>query len=64
MTHTEYLFSLERHGVKLGLENMRSLLRAAGDPHARLPVVHIAGTNGKGSVAAILDATPARIWCG
>lgn len=51
-----YLFDLERHGIKLGLDNIRALLRTAGNPHERYPAVHIAGTNGKGSVAAILDA--------
>jgi dihydrofolate synthase / folylpolyglutamate synthase len=51
-----YLRSLELHGIKLGLENIRQLLEAAGDPHTNLPTVHVAGTNGKGSVIATLDA--------
>ncbi len=52
----EYLFSLLMHGVKLGLENIRALLDAAGAPQDRYPTVHVAGTNGKGSVAAFLHA--------
>ena len=56
MTHREYLFHLEWHGIKLGLENIRHLLDAAGAPEKCYPVVHVAGTNGKGSVVAFLDA--------
>jgi dihydrofolate synthase/folylpolyglutamate synthase len=52
----EYLFSLERHGIKLGLENIAFLAEAAGNPERRYPSVHVAGTNGKGSVVALLDA--------
>ena len=56
MTSREYLFSLERHGIKLGLDNINTLLDAAGRPETRYPTVHVAGTNGKGSVTAMLDA--------
>lgn len=35
---------------------MRRLLRSVGDPQLRLPVVHVAGTKGKGSVSAMLAA--------
>jgi len=52
----EYLFSLERFGIKLGLDNITHLLEAAGNPHEQFPCVHVAGTNGKGSVIALLDA--------
>lgn len=51
-----YLFGLEQHGIKLGLENIRFLLAAAGNPQHRVPCVHVAGTNGKGSVAAFLSS--------
>ncbi|MCC6697916.1 MAG: bifunctional folylpolyglutamate synthase/dihydrofolate synthase [Candidatus Hydrogenedentes bacterium] len=54
MNARDYLASLEFHGIKLGLDNIRFLLNAAGDPHRRYPVVHVAGTNGKGSVVAML----------
>jgi dihydrofolate synthase / folylpolyglutamate synthase len=50
----EYLYGLQRHGIKLGLENSRGLMAALGDPHQTFRSVHIAGTNGKGSTAAIL----------
>lgn len=43
-------------GRKLGLSNMRSLLRRLGNPQEAFPAVHIAGTNGKGSVCAFLQA--------
>jgi dihydrofolate synthase/folylpolyglutamate synthase len=51
-----YLESLTLHGIKLGLQNMHVLVAAAGNPHGAYPSVHIAGTNGKGSVAAFLNA--------
>ena len=41
---------------KFGLDNIRSLAEALGQPHARIPCAHIAGTNGKGSTAALLDS--------
>ncbi|MEK7794831.1 MAG: folylpolyglutamate synthase/dihydrofolate synthase family protein, partial [Candidatus Hydrogenedentota bacterium] len=46
----------ELHGIKLGLGNITHLLRLAGDPQREFPTVHVAGTNGKGSVVAVLDA--------
>lgn len=49
----EYLLSLERHGIKPGLGRVAALCRALGDPHSSFRSVHIAGTNGKGSVAAM-----------
>ncbi len=56
MNAREYLASLEFHGVKLGLDNIRHLLAGAGNPHTLYPSVHVGGTNGKGSVLAMLDA--------
>ena len=55
-----YLHDLERFGIKLGLDNMRILLGALGDPHLAFPSVHVAGTNGKGSVSAMLAEIFAR----
>jgi len=52
----QYLFDLTLHGIKLGLENIQALCRAAGDPHLAYPTVHVGGTNGKGSVVAMLAA--------
>jgi dihydrofolate synthase/folylpolyglutamate synthase len=55
-----YLKALERFGVKLGLDNVRALLRALGDPQQAYPCLHVAGTNGKGSVCAILESVLRR----
>ncbi len=52
----DYLFSLQRVGIKLGLDNIRALLAAVGEPQTRWPAIHIAGTNGKGSSAAMLES--------
>jgi dihydrofolate synthase/folylpolyglutamate synthase len=52
----EYLFSLKAGGPKFGIDRMRLLVAALGHPERRQPVIHVAGTNGKGSVAAMLDA--------
>src|SRR6201984_2970912 len=41
---------------KFGLENIRILSTALGTPHLAIPCAHIAGTNGKGSTAAILES--------
>lgn len=49
-----YLYGLERFGMVFGLENISRLLRALGDPHNDLKVIHIGGTNGKGSVCAMM----------
>ncbi|HRI88786.1 MAG TPA: folylpolyglutamate synthase/dihydrofolate synthase family protein [Candidatus Hydrogenedentes bacterium] len=54
MSPRDYLASLEFHGIKLGLENIQLLLRAAGNPQHAYPTLHVAGTNGKGSVVAFL----------
>jgi dihydrofolate synthase / folylpolyglutamate synthase len=51
-----WLYSTQAAGVKLGLENVRRLLDALGNPHRQLACIHVAGTNGKGSVSAMLDA--------
>ncbi|MCH7940262.1 MAG: bifunctional folylpolyglutamate synthase/dihydrofolate synthase, partial [Candidatus Marinimicrobia bacterium] len=50
----EYIFGLERKGIKLGLDPTRRLLKSCGFPHRAQPLIQIAGTNGKGSTAAIL----------
>ena len=56
MTYQEaldYLTSLGRFGIKLGLERTEALLHALGDPPDLFQGVHVAGTNGKGSVCAM-----------
>lgn len=52
----EFLYGLQRFGIKLGLDNTRTLLERAGTPQQHFPCVHVAGTNGKGSTAAFLAA--------
>lgn len=42
--------------MRLGLDRVRALLAAVGEPHRAMPVFHVAGTNGKGSTCATLDA--------
>lgn len=51
-----HLFNRRRFGIKLGLENEEALLAAMGNPHARYPVIHVAGTNGKGSTCALITS--------
>lgn len=52
----DWLFGTQHRGVKLGLDNVRRLLAAMGDPQHDLRFIHVAGTNGKGSVCAMIDA--------
>lgn len=51
-----WIEALQRFGVRPGLERIRALLAALGDPQDALEVALVAGTNGKGSVTALLDA--------
>ena len=50
----EYIHAVQWAGHKPGLTRTRTLLAALGDPHKDLKFVHVAGTNGKGSTAAML----------
>ncbi len=52
----DYLFAQKAQGRKFGIDRMRALAAELGHPEAGLPCVHVAGTNGKGSVSAMLDA--------
>lgn len=52
----EYIHSCGRFGKKEGLSNMRALLNALGNPQDDLKCIHVAGTNGKGSVASMLSS--------
>ena len=49
------LFALETLGIKLGLEQIRALLEALGHPERSYPSLVVAGTNGKGSVTAMVE---------
>src|SRR6185436_5400886 len=52
----EYLFGLELFGIKFGLDNIRALVASLGHPDRTFQSVHLAGTHGKGSVTAFVDA--------
>ena len=55
MTPRERVFALEQFGIKLGLDHINLILDALDRPDGSWPSVHIAGTNGKGSVAAMVE---------
>ncbi len=63
----EYLFARTTGGYKFGLERTLALLDALGNPHRDVPVLHVAGTNGKGSAVAtaagLLRAKGLRVGC-
>ena len=52
----ECLYSLRLFGMKLGLENTRHLLRKLGHPEGKFFTIHVAGTDGKGSVCAMVHS--------
>jgi dihydrofolate synthase / folylpolyglutamate synthase len=52
----DFLFVRTTGATRLGLDRMEALMEALGDPHRRLRAFHVAGTNGKGSTCATLDA--------
>jgi dihydrofolate synthase/folylpolyglutamate synthase len=52
----DWLYGLQHFGIKLGLDNIRAVLEILEHPERSYASVHIAGTNGKGSVAAMVDA--------
>ena len=51
-----WLYGTQRFGIKLGLENVQRLLRQLNVPGKDQRIVHVAGTNGKGSVCAMIDS--------
>jgi dihydrofolate synthase/folylpolyglutamate synthase len=50
------LYSLQKYGIKFGLSTTSNILKAFGNPHHNQRYIHIAGTNGKGSVGAMLES--------
>ncbi len=52
----KFLSDLEIYGIKLGLEQVSELFSRVGTPQEKLRFIHVAGTNGKGSVCAMLAA--------
>jgi len=51
-----FLYSLQKYGIKFGLSKTENLLKGMGNPEKGLRFIHIAGTNGKGSVATYLSS--------
>ena len=51
----EYIHSLEKFGIKPGLERIKALLDILGNPQDKLKVIHVAGTNGKGSTSTMIS---------
>lgn len=52
----DYLYSLRNQGSKYGIDRMRVFVEALGHPERKFPSIHVAGTNGKGSTCAMLEA--------
>ncbi|MCX6938325.1 MAG: bifunctional folylpolyglutamate synthase/dihydrofolate synthase [Verrucomicrobia bacterium] len=50
----ERLYALKARGVSFGIDRMRAFTRLLGQPERAVPLIHVAGTNGKGSVSAML----------
>ena len=52
----QYIHAHSWKGKKAGLDRVRALLSSMGDPQKSVRCIHVAGTNGKGSVCAMLDS--------
>lgn len=52
----KYIYSREQFGIKLGLSNIKGILEDLGHPEDYLDFIHVAGTNGKGSVCAMISS--------
>jgi dihydrofolate synthase/folylpolyglutamate synthase len=52
----DFIHGLNVFGTKLGLHNITKLLELLGNPHEGIKIIHVAGTNGKGSTCAMIDS--------
>ena len=56
----DWLYSFEKFGMKLGLERINHIAKELGNPHLNYKVIHVGGTNGKGSVCKFLESILTR----
>ena len=52
----DYIYDLTKYGIKLGLKNINYLLYLLGEPHKKMKIIHVAGTNGKGSTCSLISS--------
>jgi len=52
----DWLYSFHKFGIKLGLERIKHITKKLGDPQKKYKVIHVGGTNGKGSVCKFLES--------
>ncbi|MGD9158595.1 MAG: folylpolyglutamate synthase/dihydrofolate synthase family protein [Desulfobacteraceae bacterium] len=55
-----YLYGLQKYGVKFGLSKTSNIMKKMGNPHKGQNYIHVAGTNGKGSVSAMVESVLMR----
>lgn len=53
--YLDFLYRLGVFNIKLGLENIRNILKGLGNPHRHPKIIHLAGTNGKGSTLVTIE---------
>lgn len=51
-----WLYGFQKYGIKLGLERINHIVKELGDPHKNYKIIHVGGTNGKGSVCKFLES--------
>ena len=56
----QYLYGLQKYGIKFGLSKTSNIMKKLGNPHRGRKYIHIAGTNGKGSVSAMVESILVR----
>lgn len=59
----EYFYGFQNHFMDFGLDNLKKFMRELGDPQEKIRIIHIAGTNGKGSVSAYMSAILEQSGC-
>ena len=59
----DWLYNLKRFGIKLDLDNISRVMESLGNPQDSLRIIHVAGTNGKGSVCAMIESILRHAGC-